>query len=249
MGLKLSDQMRKVRLREHGEFTATHKSVLLILAHHCNDKTRQWTISEELIAQEADCAESTARKAIVDLESIGLVTVKRAGGRNTNEYRINTTEEATVLRSTRRRSAGQVAENPPECNEQPTDLRRVNPPVSGALLESSLENVQEQREGDAATAPPSPPVASAKTRRRATPLPDDFSLTLHRRSMASDEGVDPERTFRKFVDHYRSPNCRAPRAVNWDDMWQSWCRREADFGGGRRLQQQRAYPRPRAVVV
>lgn len=66
------------------------------------------------------------------------------------------------------------------------------------------------------------------TRRLATRIPDDFSLTEDRRAVAAAERIDADRTFAKFCDHWRAASGQNSRKVDWDATWRNWCRREAD---------------------
>ena len=75
---------------------------------------------------------------------------------------------------------------------------------------------------------PEPEEERAGARRLATRIPEGFSLTEDRRAVATAERVDPDRTFAKFCDHWRSASGQNARKVDWDATWRNWCRREAD---------------------
>ena len=66
-------------------------------------------------------------------------------------------------------------------------------------------------------------------RGRASRLPDDFALTPERRTVADIEKVNPDRTFAKFVDHWKAASGRTARKLDWDAAWRTWCRNEADW--------------------
>lgn len=79
--------------------------------------------------------------------------------------------------------------------------------------------------------------------RRATRLPDGFALTPERRAYAEREGIDAQREFDKFRDHWSQAGGSNARKHDWDAAWRLWCRRAADdlsrrppprgpFGGG-----------------
>jgi hypothetical protein len=67
--------------------------------------------------------------------------------------------------------------------------------------------------------------------RHATRLPDDFLLTPERRAVATTERIDPERTFAKFVDHWKAKSGQGARKADWDATWRNWCRNETDRNG------------------
>jgi hypothetical protein len=62
-------------------------------------------------------------------------------------------------------------------------------------------------------------------------LPADFELTAERRRIAEVEHLDPERTFEKFCDHWKSAGGANARKRDWDATWRNWCRNEADRAG------------------
>lgn len=62
--------------------------------------------------------------------------------------------------------------------------------------------------------------------RPATHLPDDFSLTEERRSIAVAEKIDPDRTFANFCDYWRAASGQKARKRDWDATWRMWCRQE-----------------------
>ncbi|MCC7462113.1 MAG: GIY-YIG nuclease family protein [Gammaproteobacteria bacterium] len=104
-------------------------------------------------------------------------------------------------------------------------------------LEAEAEaEAEEEREGERANGSRSAPLAQetndGKRNRRTTAqrMPDDFALTAQRRQVAKTEHVDPERTFAKFCDHWRSASGVNARKLDWDAAWRNWCRREADVG-------------------
>ncbi len=70
--------------------------------------------------------------------------------------------------------------------------------------------------------------ASARPARTAMRLPEDWELTPERRQVAVSEGVDPDRTFAKFVDHWRAESGQKARKADWDAAWRNWCRRETE---------------------
>lgn len=65
-------------------------------------------------------------------------------------------------------------------------------------------------------------------RSTATRLAENFELTLDRRAYAMQQGIDPDRTFEKFIDYWRSASGAKARKHDWDATWRNWCRTEAD---------------------
>jgi hypothetical protein len=63
---------------------------------------------------------------------------------------------------------------------------------------------------------------------RGARLPADFDLTAERRKVAEAEHLDPERTFKKFADHWKAASGANARKRDWDAAWRNWCRNEAD---------------------
>lgn len=59
-------------------------------------------------------------------------------------------------------------------------------------------------------------------------LPDGFELTPERRAYAEREGINPQREFEKFCDHWRSASGANARKHDWDAAWRNWCRKAAD---------------------
>lgn len=67
-----------------------------------------------------------------------------------------------------------------------------------------------------------------EARKRATRLPDSFELTDERRAYATREGINAEREFEKFRDHWKQASGSSARKFDWDAGWRLWCRRAAD---------------------
>ncbi|MDE2098667.1 MAG: helix-turn-helix domain-containing protein [Patescibacteria group bacterium] len=78
--------------------------------------------------------------------------------------------------------------------------------------------------------PQDPPAAATPPgkQQRASRLPESFELTPDRRAMALAEGLDADRTFAKFCDHWRAAPEGKARKADWDATWRNWCRTEAD---------------------
>lgn len=67
-----------------------------------------------------------------------------------------------------------------------------------------------------------------EARKRASRLPDDFECTPERFAYGQREGINVQREFEKFCDHWRSAGGANARKYDWDAAWRLWCRRAAD---------------------
>jgi hypothetical protein len=88
------------------------------------------------------------------------------------------------------------------------------------------------------------------TRSRSRPashLPEYFELTDERRRVATTEGLDPQRTFEKFCNYWRSASGQRARKRNWDAAWRYWC--QNDRGGGKPSTVGRFVPPPDEEVA
>lgn len=65
---------------------------------------------------------------------------------------------------------------------------------------------------------------------RGSRIPEDFSLTDERRRIAVAEGIDPDRTFAKFVNFWRAKSGEGATKRDWDATWQNWCMTEGERG-------------------
>lgn len=119
---------------------------------------------------------------------------------------------------------------------------RRGPPETAAdrPSEAKAEAKEKAQAGESAGAPPT---TRAKC---ATRIPDDFKLTDARRQIAVAERVEPERTFAKFCDYWRSASGRNARKLDWDATWRNWCRTETDRFRGNGMRQA---PRQRAKTT
>ncbi len=75
---------------------------------------------------------------------------------------------------------------------------------------------------------------SRAARSTATRLSEDFGLSPERMAVAKAEGLDPQRTFAKFCDHWRAASGANARKHDWDAAWRNWCRSEIDRSRGAR---------------
>jgi hypothetical protein len=129
------------------------------------------------------------------------------------------------------------------------------------LSDSSTERVQRfrERQRNVSETPPETDTESYTetekkeeegTRSRSRPashLPEDFELTDERRRVATTEGLDPQRTFEKFCNYWRSASGQRARKRNWDAAWRYWC--QNDRSGGKPSTVGRFIPPPDEEVA
>ena len=68
-----------------------------------------------------------------------------------------------------------------------------------------------------------------RTRKRATSLPVEFTITETMREWATGEGLNPtvlQSETEKFLDHHRS---RGNTFKNWEAAWRNWIRKAVEF--------------------
>lgn len=98
---------------------------------------------------------------------------------------------------------------------------------NGEVTRPDTEQIQRQRqsrtEGEGSGEMRATRAAVAKR------LPDDFELTPERRVYAEGEGIDAEREFGKFRDHWKASGGSTARKRDWDAAWRLWCRRAKDM--------------------
>ena len=137
---------------------------------------------------------------------------------------------AERVRRHRTRPAGDGNDDVTTCNDDVTtcndidrdrdrERERVNPPVSPLAADAAT--------GDA-SAKTIPPV-QAKPAKRATAVPDDFTVTAEMRATAAGYGVPPEAIdyeTEKFLDHFRA---KGERKLDWAAAWRNWMRRAAEM--------------------
>ena len=70
-------------------------------------------------------------------------------------------------------------------------------------------------------------------------------MTESRREVAKAENLDPERTFAKFIDYWKSASGAKARKVDWEATWRNWCRTEAD----RRSPPTNGHREPESVIT
>jgi hypothetical protein len=125
-----------------------------------------------------------------------------------------------------------------------SDIHKVFKDVEPNTINNSIRKNNSIR-GDAsvpstpAEALPLPQVKKKKStarKGRATPLPNDFTLTPVMREFAVNKGIaDSEGLFERFCDHWRG---NGKKWVDWVAVWRNWVRREIKF------EKERAHGKP-----
>lgn len=133
-------------------------------------------------------------------------------------------ERMRLLRARRRAEA--EAETPPASTGTVTPNSRNS--SANVRNGSANSDVGRGRGREQRAESQNPPVSP----RTGVRLPEDFALTADRRRVAEAEGIDPERTFAKFCDHWRAASGANARKRDWDAAWRNWCRTEADRNRG-----------------
>lgn len=197
----------------------TDKLVLLALADNANDEGLCWP-SVATLTQKCGMDTRTVQRVVGRLCEAGHLSVHERQGKS-NYYTVHPWRSDTPG----------VA--PSRHKDAPADDRSgANATSPGAAPPSPPA----QRHHPPGAAPPiiiiEPSVESPKNRhvaKNATHLPEDFSLTEDRRSVATTERVDPDREFANFRDHWSAASGARARKRNWDAAWRIWCRKGADM--------------------
>lgn len=90
-----------------------------------------------------------------------------------------------------------------------------------------------KRKGSKDNTPPvSPPTGGGAPRgKRGQRLPDDFTLTDERLTVATEIGLSANQArfeFDKFTDHWRASSGQNARKLDWEATWRNWCRRSLE---------------------
>lgn len=86
--------------------------------------------------------------------------------------------------------------------------------VTSSLPDQTRPDQTKTEEGEAPQAP------------RACRLPPSFLLTPQRRGVASEQQIDPERTFKKFCMYWKHAQGPTATKRDWDKAWTRWCEHE-----------------------
>lgn len=126
-----------------------------------------------------------------------------------------------------------------ERKASPTVTDPSQPVTGDALVTHSDEKVtpsEAYSEAEADTSKNKSQEANSKPKKdrvaTATRLPADFNLTIARRERAVTELLDPERTFERFCNYWRSKPGAGGRKLDWDATWRNWCMTEHDRNKG-----------------
>ncbi|QOP64804.1 helix-turn-helix DNA binding domain protein [Microbacterium phage DelaGarza] len=155
------------------------------------------------IAERAKISPSSVKRALRDLEALGLVETMRRGrqdgGQTSNLYRLHTT--TTTPRS-----------------EGPTLSEGQGGEVSLTYEQAPQEQPSADAEGET-------------KRRRATRIPDPFVVTAEMWGWCHEKGFDMawarEQTER-FVDYWRGVPGQRGTKLDWPGTWRNWLRRSWD---------------------
>lgn len=96
-----------------------------------------------------------------------------------------------------------------------------------------ITNNQEPKEEEGEREPqaaPTRPRKNGSSEPRASRIPADMTLTPELRTIAVKEGLDPERTFAQFHDHWQAAAGKNAKKLDWNAAFRVWCRRDADDG-------------------
>lgn len=182
----------------------TAKSVLLVLANRSDHDGKCWP-GIDGISDQTELSRRSVINQIKKLIEKSLVCVEHRGGtgegRKSNVY-----------------------------------LLHIGAKCSSCTLGLSADGAGQCAPGAGLSAAPAPepsinPKKNPKRGGRATRIPDDFELTDERRLVAEAETLPADRTFAKFVDHWKSASGAKARKHDWDATWRNWCRNEKDWYG------------------
>ncbi len=200
--------------------SSTDKLVLLALADNANDAGVCWPSVSNLCIK-TSLAERSVRQSIARLRECGYVEVKPREG-HSNWFVVTPASGAPPDGATPAPDAPLHDVHPAPDAGDPcttcttTPARGAPTPARGAprtVKEPSIEP-SENLGGRAA--------------RAAHRLPSDFELTAGRSDYATQQGIDPQRTFENFRDYWTAASGRTARKHDWDAAWRVWCRRDAE---------------------
>ena len=177
------------------------KLVLLALADNANDEGLCWPRVQTL-TEKCGMDERTVQRVIQRLQTAGHVTITPRAGRS-NYYTVHPRQSATPgVEPPRQRATIPPAQRHPTPGAAPPRIFKEPSGEPGEVRAARADTAQR--------------------------LPDGFELTAERKAYAEREGIDAQREFDKFTDHYRSAGGASARKRDWDAAWRNWCRRAAD---------------------
>lgn len=202
------------------ELSQPQTLVALALADHADEDGYCYPAIEK-IAAKARLKRRRTQQIIADLEHLELLRIERgAGRRQTSRYWFTLDRYKGAKIAPFPKGA---IDDEKRCTAPPEKVQsRARKGATASAPESSVTVIEPSgnRQG-----------ARARGSRPAIRLPDDFELTEPRRAFAVGEGIDPDREFAKFLDHWRAASGANARKRCWDAAWRNWCRYAVDRFG------------------
>lgn len=201
------------------------KAVLVALANHANEACECWP-NQERIALHSGFADRTVRKAIAELERLGLVV-------NSPSFyliRVGVEIEKPAPRAARK---ARTNRHLVPTSGTPCQPIRHLVPEKPAPRASPIENHQEppkepplnhQRQ----TALILPMAGGRASEPKGSRLREDWKPDATGIAFCREKGLDPASVFPKFQDYWLSASGERARKNNWSRAWQYWCRNEAE---------------------
>lgn len=190
------------------DMPATQKIVLLALADNANDEGDCYPSVRTLVAK-CGLSERAIQSVISKHQDAGHLHCNFRTGRSTI-YKLHprtTCTPAPPAPPQLVHPTPAAGAPPPPHQVHPTPAPRA--PIT--VIEPSVESS-----------------SNRKSNTQACRLPQSFELTEERRKVAIGERIDPDRTFAKFCDHWKSASGARARKSDWDATWRNWCRTDAD---------------------
>lgn len=176
--------------------------------------------SIQTIAREANLSVRQVKRSLPNLEQLGELAIARNAGPNgTHRYELvgmqeNCTESVQGGDKYDRSGVTNTTEGVTSTTGGGDKYDRKGVvDVTQKILEIS------EKEGEGAGRP--------------TRLPDDFEFDEELRLVAEAETLHAERTFAKFVAHYRSATGPRARSADWRARFRKWCMDELDRFSGK----------------
>lgn len=199
------------------------KIVLLALADNANDEG--WCFpSIQTLSTKCSLDPRSIYRVIARLEDAGHVSRRERPGKST-VYSVHPRTPDTKSPLTESQSCQRVSPD----GRSVTPDRKSSPPLTQGQVTPDTQSPITIRE------PPIEPslnrqgARASRSRQTAQRLPMDFGLTEKRREIAKMEGVDPDREFARFCDHWRAASGANARKHDWDAAWRNWCRKANDI--------------------
>ena len=198
--------------------------LLLALADVADDSGRCWP-SVAYLVEKTKLSRATVQRRLHALTEAGrIVTSSRSGAPNVYEFVLDMPLDATS--QVPQPEAGGVPQVDTGSNLTPValdDTGGASPSATGgASLGEALHVIDTS-------------VTRHSPRKRATTLPDDFTVTADMRAWAAEKapGVDLDWQTEQFRDHHQG---KGSRFVDWRKAWQTWIRNAAKWDRGRKPQ-------------